>query len=244
MSTPWKTNFKNILFLDIETVSAVSSYSELSEDFRQLWRKKCAQFDKDHASLEDGRIGEYYTQKAGIFAEFAKIVCISVGYVNEKNEAHIKSFAGHDEAALLNEFSLLLQKYFNKPEQNFLAGHNIKEFDIPFLCRRMVIHGLELPALLDISGKKPWQLEYLLDTMDMWRFGDYKNFTSLQLLAAVLGIPSPKDDIDGSMVGNVYWSEDGLDRIAAYCERDVLTVIKILAKYAQRDTEDMQVIVK
>jgi len=234
-----KKDLKEILFLDIETVSQYPTFSELSEPMQPLWAKKATRIAKLEGHDDEMHAEFSYSDKAGIFSEFAKIVCITVGYLSkEKGEdfkLKIKTFASHDEATLLTNFCELLDRFFDNPEQYFLCGHNIKEFDIPFICRRLVIHGMHLPRLLNISGKKPWQIGHLLDTMELWRFGDYKNYTSLALLAATLGIPSPKDDIDGSQVGPVYWIEDDLDRIVTYCEKDVITVVQVAMKFAATD---------
>lgn len=227
-------NLKRTLFLDIETVSGFKNFDELPDNMAALWKYKTRQFFKDPS--EDIGPDEWYVSKAGIFAEFAKVVCISVGYFlfdgNEISKFKVKSFASDDESVVLTDFVNLLKTYYSDPKTSFICGHNIKEFDIPFLCRRMVINGIEFPTLLDISGKKPWETAHLLDTMDMWRFGDYKNYTSLNLLSATLGIPSPKDDIDGSMVGHVYWQENDLERISLYCQKDVVTVAQVLLKFA------------
>ncbi|MBK9254134.1 MAG: ribonuclease H-like domain-containing protein [Saprospiraceae bacterium] len=227
---------KNCLFLDIETVSAKKEFHLLEENMQALWTHKCKSILKELKPDNENPEIDAYHQRAGIYAEFAKIVCISVGYVVFKddipNEIRIKSFAGDDESNLLSEFTALLETHYKNPEKDYLCGHNIKEFDIPFICRRMVIHGIKFPAILDLSGKKPWQTAHILDTMDLWRFGDYKNYTSLNLLAGTLSIPSPKDDIDGSMVGHVYWNENDLPKIVRYCEKDVLTVIQVMLKYA------------
>jgi len=159
------------------------------------------------------------------------VVSISVGYFEGSKKSlksfRVKSFYGDDEKEILKDFIKLLKAHFNKPKQQAISGHNIKEFDIPFLCRRMVIHALNVPKMLDISGKKPWQVEHLLDTLVLWRFGDYKHYTSLQLLAAILGIPSPKEDIDGSQISQVYWEDHDLKRIYMYCEKDVYTAAKV-----------------
>jgi DNA polymerase elongation subunit (family B) len=154
--------------------------------------------------------------------------------MDEEPSLRLKSFSG-EEKELLEEFNNLLNTHYDRLDDHHLCGHNIKEFDVPFLCRRSVIHGLDLPRLLNISGKKPWQVSHLLDTMELWRFGDYKNYTSLALLAGTLGIPSPKDDIDGSMVGHVYWQEDDIERIITYCEKDVITVAQVVMKFAGMD---------
>ncbi len=228
---------KRCLFLDIETVPEKSHYEDLSDVMKKLWETKVYQIrrflsddDKD-MSVED-----LYSHKAGIYSEFAKIVCISCGFLSYENDipskVRIKSFAGHDEKQILTEFTQLLSNHYYDIETSKLCGHNIKEFDIPFICRRLVIHQLSFPSILDISGKKPWQTQHILDTMDMWRFGDYKNYTSLSLLAGTLGIPTPKDDIDGSQVGSVFWVEQNPDRIVTYCQKDVVTVIQVMMRYA------------
>ena len=173
--------------------------------------------------------------RAGIYAEFGKIVCISVGFINERGtgrELRVKSFAGEDEKALLTDFAKLLNSHFDLPD-NLLCGHNGKEFDFPYIARRMIINGISIPKILDLTGKKPWEVAHL-DTMQMWKFGDYKNFTSLKLLAHVFGIPSPKDDIDGSQVGAVYWEENDIDRIVTYCEKDVVTLVQVYLALSQQ----------
>ena len=176
--------------------------------------------------------GEFYGLKAGVMAEFAKVICISVGYLYEKEGQHffrIKSFYGDDEKAILEDLKLLLDEKFATPK-HYLCAHNGKEFDYPFLCRRMLVNGIQLPKILEISGKKPWEVRHL-DTMEMWKFGDYKHYTSIKLLAALFGIPTPKDDIDGSQVSKVYWQDKDLERIKNYCQKDTLTVAQILLKY-------------
>ncbi|HEV7231365.1 MAG TPA: 3'-5' exonuclease [Bacteroidia bacterium] len=214
---------ETILFLDIETVPAYPDYHNVPESFKKLWDHKARFVRKDKET--DGPAEVY--RSAGIYAEFGKIICISAGYLRG-NEFRIKSFSGHDEKALLEEFSKLVVKHFNKKD-SLLCAHNGKEFDFPFIGRRMLVHGLRIPQILDLAGKKPWEVK-LLDTMELWKFGDYKNFTSLMLLAAVFEIQTPKDDIDGSMVCRVYWEEKNLNRIITYCQKDVLTVAQILLK--------------
>jgi DNA polymerase elongation subunit (family B) len=171
---------------------------------------------------------EFYG-RAGIWAEFGKIICISVGiFTGGKNTGlRVKSFASHDEKELLEQFSALL---LSQPPVLILCAHNGKEFDFPYICRRMLINGVKIPSQLEISGKKPWEINHL-DTMELWKFGDYKNYTSLSLLTAIFNIPTPKDDIDGSMVGHVYWVDNDLDRIAIYCEKDVVATAQLLRRY-------------
>lgn len=210
---------EDILFLDIETVPVTYRYDDLNTSAKKMWDAKF-RFNKDEtpASLY---------QKAGIFAEFAKIICISVGFL-KGNEFRLKSFYNEDEKKLLIDFAELLNKHFNKDEHQ-LCAHNGKEFDYPFIARRMLINGVSLPNKLNIAGKKPWEVK-LLDTMELWKFGDYKSYTSLNLLAHVLGIPTPKDDIDGSDVARVYYEEKNLERIVTYCQKDVLTVAQLFLR--------------
>lgn len=219
-------NIEKILFLDIETVPMVPEYDMLPEQFQKLWDKKARYLARSEEDTSDKLFG-----RAGIYAEFGKIVCISVGYVYNR-DFRIKSFYGDDELVLLKEFSALLNKYYNHRD-HLLCAHNGKEFDFPYIARRLLINGLPLPGILDIAGKKPWEIAHL-DTMELWKFGDFKNYTSLELLAAVFGIPTPKDDIDGSQVAEVYYNENNLERIAEYCQRDTLTVAQLLLCYLGR----------
>lgn len=221
-----RVDLNKVLFLDIETVSQQASFQDLSPKAQTLWEKKARFLTKEDETAE-----EVYG-KAGIYAEFGKIVCISVGFVREQygeKQIRVKSFYGDDEKDLLIEFAALLHGHYNSP-YHILCGHNAKEFDFPYIARRMVIHQLNLPFALQIAGKKPWEIPHL-DTMELWKFGDYKHFTSLELLAHVFDIPTPKDDIDGSQVGSVYWQENDLERIKNYCEKDVVTLIRLFMKY-------------
>ena len=218
---------KNILFLDIETVPCSQNFKDLDVTFQTLWAEKTAWQRK-----EEYTPAEFYKLKAGVMAEFAKIICISVGYLfieNGENHFRIKSFYGDDEKQIITDFNELLNTQFNK-KQHQLCAHNGKEFDFPFIARRTLINGLKLPALLDIASKKPWEVNHL-DTMELWKFGDYKHYTSIKLLAALFNIPTPKDDIDGSQVAGVYWNDKNLERIKRYCQKDTLTVAQLLLKY-------------
>ena len=217
----------NILFLDIETVPQYSSYNDLPEDWRQLWDIKSNTLSRN----QEGQTSEMLYPRAGIYAEFGKIVCISCGVVQGKGEQRkiiLKSFSGDDEKELLQQFNVMLNNWVTG-EQKFLCAHNGKEFDFPYLCRRMIINNLTIPETLNSSGKKPWEVNHF-DTLELWKFGDYKSYTSLNLLAHVLGIKTPKDDIDGSMVWEVYWKENNLQRIVTYCQKDVVTVAQILLR--------------
>ena len=221
-------DLQNILFLDIETVSGEPNFEALSGDMQELWADKTKWQRK-----EDTTAKEYYAERAGILAEFGKIVCISVGFIHYKDgmkNFRLRSFYNHDEALLLGEFAeMLKEKYFNHPRQ-VLCGHNTKEFDFPYICRRMLVNGISLPPILQIAGKKPWEIAHL-DTMELWKFGDYKHYTSIKLLCAIFDIPTPKNDIDGSMVSAVYWNDNDLKRIAKYCEKDVLATAQIFMRF-------------
>lgn len=223
-----KIDIENVLFLDIETVPAFSDYSKLSERMQKLWNKKSERLSTFSNSKDETISPEQLYARAGIYSEFGKIICISVGAFL-KGELRIKSFSGHDEKLLLTEFADLLNKRYNRPD-HLLCAHNGKEFDFPYMARRMLVLGILIPPILDLSGKKPWEVNHL-DTMELWKFGDYKNYTSLDLLAAIFNIPTPKDDIDGSQVADVYYKENDLPRIVHYCTKDVLTVAQIFRCY-------------
>ena len=217
----------NILFLDIETVPQSPDYSSLPADWKKLWDTKSTSLVKYH----EGQTNETLYPRAGIYAEFGKIICISCGVLQgsgDQRKIILKSFSGDDEKLLLQQFNEMLNKWV-AGEQKFLCAHNGKEFDFPYLCRRMIINHLSIPPILNISGKKPWEVNHF-DTLELWKFGDFKSYTSLNLLAYALGIQTPKDDIDGSMVWEVYWKEKNLPRIVTYCQKDVITVAQILLR--------------
>lgn len=221
-----KINLEKVLFLDIETVPAVYEFNQLDEKTKSLFEAKTRFMQKDDVTFD-----ELYDNRAGIYAEFGKIVCISVGFVNTTNtgkQIRMKSFYHEDEATLLKQFSDLLESHYNSPT-SILCGHNAKEFDFPYICRRMLINGLPLPNVLDIAGKKPWEISHL-DTMELWKFGDFKAYTSLALLCHVFNIPTPKDDISGADVARVYYEENDLERIKVYCEKDVVALIQLFLR--------------
>lgn len=225
----YNVNLTNLLVLDIETVPAAPDFQQLPDHWKRLWEDKMSKTMPENFSHT-----EWYAQRAGILAEFGKIICISTGYFfqdpNGKTSFRLKSLSGDDEKKLLTDFLELLDTFKKKRNMVVMAGHNIKEFDIPYICRRLMIHQLVLPEMLQLSAKKPWETN-LIDTMELWKFGDYKNYTSLNLLAAVLGIKTPKDDIDGSMVRDVYYVEHDLQRITTYCQKDVLTTANIIMRF-------------
>ncbi|PKQ45691.1 3'-5' exonuclease [Confluentibacter flavum] len=219
-----KLNLENILFLDIETVPEVQQFSDLDKTKQTLWDLKSKYQRKEDESAED------FYERAGIWAEFGKIVCISVGYFKlqgDTRQFRVTSFFG-DEIKILKDFKNLLITHFSETK-HVLCAHNGKEFDFPYIARRMIIHNIELPHKLNLFGKKPWEVPHL-DTLELWKFGDYKNYTSLKLLTHILGIPSPKDDIDGSEVYRVYYEENQIDRIITYCEKDTVAVAQIFLR--------------
>lgn len=221
-----KLNLNDVLFLDIETIPVSPDYAHLPENLVKHWDKK-AKFIRESEDEDP----EITFKRAGIYAEFARIICISTGFITD-DILRIKSFYGPDEKLLLSEFASMLHKYYHK-EKNLLCAHNGKEFDYPFLARRMLVNGIEIPDILDNAGKKPWQIRHL-DTMELWKFGDYKSYTSLELLTTLLDIPNPKDDIDGSEVGKVYWIDHDLPRIVEYCQRDVIALTRLMQRYQHK----------
>lgn len=224
-----KIRLEKILFLDIETVAQQPNFNSVDERLQKFWEQKAKYIAADETPEEA-------YSRAGIYAEFGKIVCISVGFItyegSEKN-LRLKSFYGDDEKMLLEEFFDLLNNYFNQAD-HLLCAHNGKEFDFPYIARRALVKGLNIPSILDLAGKKPWEVAHL-DTLQLWKFGDYKNYTSLGLLTAIFNIPTPKDDIDGSMVNQVYWEEKDVERIKIYCEKDVVALTQLFLRYRNED---------
>jgi uncharacterized protein YprB with RNaseH-like and TPR domain len=224
-----KIPLNSILFLDIETVPEEEDFQELDDIMKVLWEQKTLYQRKEEFTAEA------FYDRAGIWAEFGKIVCLSVGYFVNKGDIRnfrVTSFFG-DEKKILKDFSNLLENHFNLAS-HVLCGHNAKEFDIPFIARRMIINQIPIPNKLNLFGKKPWEIPHL-DTLELWKFGDYKHFTSLKLLTKILGIPSPKGDIDGSQVAHVYYVEKDIDRIVTYCEKDVIAVAQIFLRFRRED---------
>ncbi len=226
-------NLEDLVFFDIETVPLTEDLNELPEDLQTIWRTR-----ELSRAPEGSDLDEWYQNRAGLHAEFGQVVCIAMGFFTRTRDGRqfrVKTIAYPEEAMVLEEFAQLLHKHYPSLSRHRLCGHNIKGFDIPFLCRRMLIHGMELPAQLDVVGLKPWEILHL-DTQELWQFGDRRGAASLRLLAAIFGIPSPKSDIDGSEVGRVYWQENDLDRIAAYCARDVVSTARVVLKLRDRET--------
>ena len=235
------SKLENLLLIDIETVPQHENFDALSDDWKKLWEEKV-----QRSLPENTTAASFYSQRAGVMAEFARIICISIGYFKKDDgvlQLRLKSFFGTDEKLLLTEFLKTLHVIESGNSNWSFTGHNIKEFDIPFICRRLLVNALPIPPYLDFQNMKPWETN-LIDTFQYWRFGDYKNFTSLKLLAAALNVPSPKDDIDGSMVADVYYREKNLQRIVTYCQKDVITTGNIVLRFrSQPLLTDEQIII-
>ena len=220
----------DILFLDIETVPLTDDFTKLAPTMQSLWLKKYDILKKTEQESQQTD-GENYFSRSGVFSEFARIVCISVGMLHQ-GKFILKSFASEDEREILTSFCASLEKLSHKRAIR-PCGHNIKEFDIPFICRRLLINGIKIPDTINATGKKPWEVNFI-DTLDMWRFGDYKSYTSLRLLCEVLQIPTPKDDIDGSEVAQVYYTLKDLNRISTYCKKDVVATARLYQRLCSK----------
>jgi predicted PolB exonuclease-like 3'-5' exonuclease len=234
-----KQELENLIVIDIETVSGTKSVTDMSERMQELWAKRCEYLRRKHSDNEGLSDDEIYRLKAGLQAEFGKIICITVGYLryNSLNQPVIKtkSYHGDDEKILLDHFLGFINQVKSKLPDSKLTGHSAKRFDFPFICKRGLINGLDIPDMLVVHNKKPWEIPYL-DTAEIWASGAWQEgFTSLDVLTAVLDIPSPKSDIDGSEVGRVYWDEEDLQRIVMYCERDVVATLQVMMRFAGVD---------
>lgn len=214
-----------MLFLDIETVPLTPTLAEMPERLRKLWPRKAQQFRRDPSVTDDA----LFLRSAGIFAEFGKVIVVATGRLRQSTEGdslHIITFSGHDERNLLFD----LAAHLGALEKGIrLCAHNGKEFDFPFLARRMLVHGIPLPDVLDHAGRKPWEVPHV-DTMELWKFGDHKHYTSLEQLAALFDIPGSKGDMDGSQVREVYYEHCDLPRITRYCAADLLTLARVYAR--------------
>ena len=235
-------NIEEILFIDIETAPKAPEYSELNEKWQQLWEHKI----RNHGNEKEP--AEVLYDRAGIYAEFGRIICISAGYVNKRNNElffRVKSYYDDDEKLLLNNFFNALNS-FSDAGKHRLCAHNGQEFDFPYISRRALVNNLALPKILDVSETRPREIKNkLIDTLQLWKFGDYKHYTSLSLLCELFNIPSPKDDIDGSQVARIYWEEKNIIRIVRYCEKDTLAVANLLLKYKGNQiipTENMEIV--
>jgi predicted PolB exonuclease-like 3'-5' exonuclease len=231
LSVDHPSTFHKTLVIDIETVPCVKSWNTLPEAMQLHWLKKMEHLVLSDEEKQDAAF--CFENRAGIYAEFGKVICIGLGLFtsNEKKPSKIrlKALYNHDEKALLAEFSNTLKAFQKINKDLVFCGHNIKEFDIPYLCRRFIIQGLQMPEMMQFGGLKPWQVP-LEDTLHLWRFGDYKHYTSLDLLASALDVPSSKTEMDGSEVAERYWKEDQIKEIADYCLQDVYTTSLVYLK--------------
>lgn len=234
---PVNYKLSNILFVDIECVPQEASFFDLDDDLKSLWEKKWGRLLQSSSIDDETTMDDLYDNRSWIFAEFGKIIVISVWYFarneNWTSEFRLKSFYGDDERLLLQDFFDLLNNHYSKSFHQ-LCGHNVKEFDVPYICRRATVHGLELPNIIDSQGKKPWEVNHI-DTLELWKFWDRKNFISLDLLCRVLSVQTPKTDISGEQVARVYRDDKDLARIKQYCERDVVAVAEVLLKFMRRE---------
>jgi predicted PolB exonuclease-like 3'-5' exonuclease len=232
MRTDRPKELSKILFLDIETVPQQLQWEQVDPELQRLFLKKT----RVEQERSNRTAAEVYVDRAGIQAEFAKVICIGLGRMcwdKDHWELRVSSFQGDDEKQLLQQFSDLLDRHYNTDE-HWLCGHNVREFDLPFLARRCIVNRVRLPRLLDNSGAKPWEIGHL-DTMSLWCFGDRKAYTSLELLAYILGVPTPKDDISGADVARLYHIERDIDRIARYCRKDVITTAQVYLRITGGD---------
>jgi 3'-5' exonuclease len=224
---------RNILFLDIETASQMTDYQQLSDRIKALWDKKVMYLRNDDELSNQ----EMYFKKAAIYAEFGKVICIGFGGIyfdeNEQMCFRVKTIYGHDEAEILQQFKQILEKH-KAGNTLMLAAHNGKEFDFPYICRRMLLNNITLPRPLQLSGKKPWEIPHI-DTMEMWKFGDGKQFSSLELLAAIFDVPSSKTEMDGSEVNVAYHHNNELEKIQRYCKQDVIVLAQLYLKLNSLD---------
>lgn len=220
----------DLLIIDIETVPAEKTYDHLNQQWKALFTDKAT---KTVPFLENP--AEIYQKRGGIWAEFGKIVCIGIGIFRWVDpvgwELDLFSFAGHEEVEILRNFAVFCEKQANNQPGFGFAGHNIREFDLPFIGRRMLINGVPLPISLQLQNKKPWELSHHFDTMAYWKFGDYKSYISLELLANVLGIDTPKQGISGADVQHLYYEQNNLPAIVAYCKKDVIATARIIQRY-------------
>lgn len=222
-----------ILFIDIETIPTYAKLLDMPKSLQKQWRKKAKYLQLNEENKENEQIA--YRKSAGIFAEWSRVLCIGLAYFDIKTKTMRQTVLHHEsEKELLLQFQQALKSFLAKTSSIQFCGHNIKEFDLPFICRRMIVHKIPLLSPLNLSGLKPWENQHI-DTMELWRFGDYKRYVSLELLALCLGIDSPKDDIDGSMVADIYFEQNGIEQIKAYCAKDVITTAKVYYRLIGKD---------
>ncbi len=225
---------ENLIFIDIETVKEHEGFSGLDDVSADLWRKKSSFFKVAEGSVEE----DLYEEKAGLYAEFAKVVCISVAFMVKNGEGkydlRLKSFYGEEESFILKDFKELLDKYYKNSKYIF-CGHNIKDFDLPFLMRRMLINQIRLPLKFNINNFKFYQ-PMAVDTFQIWKFGDHRNYTSLKLMQKALKIDFPEySEIDGNDIDQLYWKDKNMDSIIEHCQNDVISVAQLMLRFKSFD---------
>lgn len=222
-------NFKNILFIDIETASGVNTYTTLTENMQKLWlRKARSLMNPLQKPLED-----LYFERAALFPEFGRIISIGMGFLfynkNKELSLKVKTISNKNEKDLLLEFNQFIESTYPSKELSLVA-HNGKEFDFPYLCKRMLVHQLVIPKALQLQGKKPWEVVHQ-DTIEWWRFGDKKGYVSLELLAEIMGIGNVKTDLSGDKVNYTFYIEKDLEKIKKYCAEDVITLAQLFLRF-------------
>lgn len=221
-----------IVFFDLETASEYESLDQLALNkpkMAELWSKRCEYLRSRFEENKDMTDEQLYEAKAALTPEFARIVCATFGrvtFIGEDPNVIIKSYCSEHEDEVLDG----IQKVFDKFASLKFSGHNIKRFDIPMMCKRLLIHGRSLPKGLQIQNLKPWEMPFI-DTSEVWSFGAWQEgFVSLELLVTAIGLETPKGDIKGEDVSRVFWQDGDTHRIAEYCQRDVFAGIQALLK--------------
>lgn len=228
-----KEDLNNLLYFDVETAGKYESYEDLALQnprLAKLWEKRAKYFRANTLGMEEMGDSEIYSQKSGLEPEFGRVVCVSFGVWDGENH-RLTSFYGDNEQEILEKTAKIFSNAVSKGMK--ICGHNIKMFDVPFLGKKMIFSGIDVPQNLLLWDKKPWEVP-ILDTAEFFSFGSWSHkFLGLDLLACSLGIESPKEDIDGSQVHNTFWGEKNYERIMEYCEKDVLTVMDVLKKVSR-----------
>lgn len=230
-------------FVDTETIPGYKDFNDMPEELARMYERKFGHELANNDPDKFDNFEDHYRARAALYPEFGKIVCLVIGviFVDDKDKQEklkLKTLCGRHEDKLLAEAAPIIDKF------DSLVGHNSKEFDFPYLCKRFYVHGIQLPQILNIAGKKPWEVS-LIDTMELWRFGSFKGSTSLELFAHCLGLPSPKQDMTGADVAKVYYEmfdhmKDGelpfeaesaaIQKIGKYCQGDVVTLANCYRK--------------
>jgi 3'-5' exonuclease len=226
-----KVPLTKILFLDIETVGGCKNYQSCKKDNPKIAKqflKYIDWFQKRFPEDSSLTVDEIFLRRASLVPEFSKIICVSAAFVTDKDEVKIQSFFGDDERQLLKDCQKLLDRCGKL--DFYLCGHNLKNFDIPMLAKRMIINGIMPPSILPSYDTKPWEIK-AIDTKEIWQYGAYTSIGSLDLLCSTMDIPTPKNgEVSGDNVHKSYWEDNKLKEIEDYCQKDVLVLIDIIKK--------------